>query len=208
MANPQGRDPQGRHLSRPHDFSDRRIAGGARPAALGVTPGSGLAVRPCQTRQRLAPGVTPGVAPGSDLQVCDALVVEHLPFAAKVAANFARRTGHPKEDLEQLAAIGLIKASRRYDDKRLNNSKSNFIAYARPFVNGEITHYLRDKGFLISVPGRWRELHVRGQKLIRAGICVKKIPEQLGITPIRWAEIVEACAVRVVAMNHMAEEED
>ena len=159
-----------------------------------------LAVRPCQTRQR--------VAPGSDLRVCDALVVEHLPFAAKVAANYARRTGHPKEDLEQLAAIGLIKASRRFDDKRINNSKSNFIAYARPFVNGEITHYLRDKGFLISVPGRWRELHVRGQKLIRAGTRAEKIPELLGITPTRWAEIVEACAVRVLAMNQIGEEED
>ena len=206
MTNPQGRephdrDPKGRHLPRPHDSPELFSSGRARH----VTPGSGvrttgLAVRPCQTRQR--------VAPGSDLQVCDALVVEHLPFAAKVAANFARRTGHPKEDLEQLAAIGLIKASRRYDDKRINNSKSNFIAYARPFVNGEITHYLRDKGFLITVPGRWRELHVRGQKLIRAGIRAEKIPELLGITPIRWAEIVEACAVRVVAMNQMAEEEE
>ena len=188
--------PVGRHLPRPHDSPELRVSGRARPVAPGVTPGSGLSVRPCQSQQRVAPGVTPG----SDLQVCDALVVEHLPFAAKVAANYARRTGHPKEDLEQLAAIGLIKASRRYDDKRINNSKSNFIAYARPFVNGEITHYLRDKGFLITVPGRWRELHVRGQKLIRAGTRAENIPELLGITPIRWAEIVEACAVRVVAM--------
>ncbi|TGG81117.1 MAG: hypothetical protein ERJ69_05855, partial [Aphanocapsa feldmannii 288cV] len=52
---------------------------------------------------------------GSPHAVADALVVEHLPFAAKVAANYARRTGHPREDLEQQAAIGLIKASRRYD---------------------------------------------------------------------------------------------
>ena len=200
MTNPKGHDPEGRHLPRPHDSPELPVSGRARPVAPGVTPGSGLAVRPCQSRQR--------VAPGSDLRVCDALVVEHLPFAAKVAANFARRTGHPREDLEQLAAIGLIKASRRYDDKRINNSKSNFIAYARPFVNGEITHYLRDKGFLITVPGRWRELHVRGQKLIREGTRAEKIPELLGITPIRWAEIVEACAVRVVAMNHMADEEE
>ena len=114
----------------------------------------------------------------------------HLPIAAKVAA------------------IGLIKASRRYDDKRINNSKSNFIAYARPFVNGEITNYLRDKGFLITVPGRWRELYVRGQKLIREGTRAEKIPELLGITPTRWAEIVEACAVRVVAMNQIADEEE
>jgi len=198
---PQGRDPKGRHIPRPQDSTELLTSGRARH----VAPGSGvrttgLAVRPCQTRQR--------VAPGSDLQVCDALVVEHLSFATKVAANFARRTGHPREDLEQLAAIGLIKASRRYDDKRINNSKSNFIAYARPFVNGEITHYLRDKGFLITVPGRWRELHVRGQKLIRAGKCAKKIPELLGITTERWAEIVEACAVRVVAMSQIADEDE
>jgi len=127
-------------------------------------------------------------------------VVQHLPFAAKVAANYSRRTGHPREDLEQLAAIGLIKASRRYDSKRVNRSCSNFIAYARPFVNGEITHYLRDKGFLISVPGRWRELHARGQKLLRQGLPADQVPMQLGLTPERWAEIAAACSVRVVAM--------
>lgn len=130
----------------------------------------------------------------------DALVVEHLPFAAKVAANYARRTGHPKEDLEQLAAIGLIKASRRYDIQRPGRSPNHFIAYARPFVNGEITHYLRDKGFLISVPGRWRELHARGQKLLREGTAAHEIPQWLGVSADRWAEICGACAVRVVAM--------
>ena len=34
------------------------------------------------------------------------------------------------------------------------------------------------------------------------------IPELLGITTERWAEIVEACAVRVIAMNHMADDDD
>jgi len=53
---------------------------------------------------------------------------------------------------------------------------------------------------LISVPGRWRELHARGQKLIREGTPRDLIPELLGLAAIRWAEIVEACAVRVVAM--------
>ena len=130
----------------------------------------------------------------------DALVVEHLPFAAKVAANYARRTGHPKEDLEQLAAIGLIKASRRYDIQHPGRSPNHFIAYARPFVNGEITHYLRDKGFLISVPGRWRELHARGQKLMREGVAAHEIPQRLGLSADRWTEICRACVVRVVAI--------
>jgi DNA-directed RNA polymerase specialized sigma subunit len=138
----------------------------------------------------------------------DALVVEHLPFAAKVAANYARRTGHPKEDLEQLAAIGLIKASRRYDINRPGRSPNHFIAYARPFVNGEITHYLRDKGFLISVPGRWRELHVRGQKLLREGTPANQISALLGVSVEQWSEISAACSVRVVAMGVVDQTEE
>jgi DNA-directed RNA polymerase specialized sigma subunit len=73
-------------------------------------------------------------------------------------------------------------------------------------VNGEITHYLRDKGFLISVPGRWRELHARGQKLLRQGAAPTDVAQQLGLTPRRWAEITTACSVRVVAMT--AHEQD
>ena len=139
--------------------------------------------------------------PCSPHAAADALVVEHLPFAAKVAANYARRTVHPREDLEQLAAIGLIKASRRYDRRhRPGRSPNHFIAYARPFVNGEITHYLRDKGFLISVPGRWRELHARGQKLLREGQPLAEMLGRLGISADRWREITQACSVRVVAM--------
>jgi len=135
-------------------------------------------------------------------------VVEHLPFAAKVAANYARRTGHPKEDLEQLAAIGLIKASRRYNIHHTGRSPNHFIAYARPYVNGEITHYLRDKGFLISVPGRWRELHARGQKLLRQGVPANQIPAQLGLSVERWAEIAAACSVRVVTMTLESQDSD
>ena len=156
--------------------------------------------RPQQATARVT---TSGRARGplrSPHATADALVVEHLPFAAKVAANYARRTGHPKEDLEQLAAIGLIKASRRYDIHRPGRSPNHFIAYARPFVNGEITHYLRDKGFLISVPGRWRELHVRGQRLLGEGQPLEVMLGRLGITLERWREIGQACSVRVVAM--------
>jgi DNA-directed RNA polymerase sigma subunit (sigma70/sigma32) len=156
--------------------------------------------RPQQATARVT---TSGRARGplrSPHATADALVVEHLPFAAKVAANYARRTGHPKEDLEQLAAIGLIKASRRYDIHRPGRSPNHFIAYARPFVNGEITHYLRDKGFLISVPGRWRELHVRGQRLLGEGQPLEVMLGRLDITLERWREIGQACSVRVVAM--------
>ena len=125
----------------------------------------------------------------------DALALEHMDLAEKIAGNFARRTVHPKEDLLQLAMIGLIKAARRYDP-----SRGPFRPYGRTYANGEITHFLRDNGFLLKVPPTWRELHARGQRLLGSGASVVVMTERLGIRRELWHQIVEACSVRVVAL--------
>ena len=124
----------------------------------------------------------------------DALALEHMDLAEKIAGNFARRTVHPKEDLLQLAMIGLIKAARRYDP-----SRGPFRPYGRTYANGEITHFLRDNGFLLKVPPTWREIHARGQRLLTSGVGVCEMLERIGIGREQWIQIVDACSVRVVA---------
>jgi RNA polymerase sigma factor (sigma-70 family) len=124
----------------------------------------------------------------------DALALEHMDLAEKIAGNFARRTIHPKEDLLQLAMIGLIKAARRYDP-----SRGPFRPYGRTYANGEITHFLRDHGFLLKVPPTWRELHARGQRLLTSGVGVMEMLQRLEISREQWVQIAEACSVRVVA---------
>jgi DNA-directed RNA polymerase sigma subunit (sigma70/sigma32) len=124
----------------------------------------------------------------------DALALEHMDLAEKIAGNFARRTIHPKEDLLQLAMIGLIKAARRYDP-----SRGPFRPYGRTYANGEITHFLRDNGFLLKVPPTWREIHARGQRLLTSGIGVEEMLERIRISRAQWIQIVDACSVRVVA---------
>ncbi|MCP9910712.1 RNA polymerase subunit sigma-70 [Cyanobium sp. BA20m-p-22] len=124
----------------------------------------------------------------------DSLALEHMDLAEKIAGNFARRTVHPKEDLLQLAMIGLIKAARRYDP-----SRGSFRPYGRTYANGEITHFLRDNGFLLKVPPTWRELHARGQRLLTSGVGVGEMLERLGISQEQWIRVTDACSVRVVA---------
>jgi hypothetical protein len=126
----------------------------------------------------------------------NALALQHRDIAKTVAVNISRRTGHPKEDLEQIAMLGILQAARRYSPER-----GSFRPYARTYANGEVYHYLRDKGFLIKVPASWRELHARGQKLLRLGILDAEIPERLGVSPERWGDIVSACSQRVVALD-------
>jgi DNA-directed RNA polymerase sigma subunit (sigma70/sigma32) len=143
--------------------------------------------RPLRSRPRRERPVRPHAA-------ADALALEHMDLAEKIAGNFARRTVHPKEDLLQLAMIGLIKAARRYDP-----SRGPFLPYGRTYANGEITHFLRDNGFLLKVPPTWRELHARGQRLLTSGVGVTVMLERLGISREQWIQIVDACSVRVVA---------
>lgn len=94
--------------------------------------------------------------------------------------------------------LGIIQAARRYSPER-----GSFRPYARTYANGEVYHYLYDKGFLIKVPASWRELYARGQKLLRLGTAAAEVPEQLGVNAERWLDIVVACSQRGVAMEQM-----
>jgi DNA-directed RNA polymerase specialized sigma24 family protein len=126
----------------------------------------------------------------------NALALQHRDIAQTVAGNISRRTGHPKEDLEQIAMLGILQAARRYSPER-----GSFRPYARTYANGEVYHYLRDKGFLIKVPASWRELYARGQKLLRIGMSSGELPLKLGVSEERWEEIMMACTQRVVALE-------
>jgi RNA polymerase sigma factor (sigma-70 family) len=126
----------------------------------------------------------------------NALALQHRDIAKTVAGNISRRTGHPKDDLEQIAMLGILQAARRYSPER-----GSFRPYARTYANGEVYHYLRDKGFLIKVPASWRELYARGQKLLRLGTAVAEVPGRLSVSVERWREIAIACDQRVLSCD-------
>ena len=172
----------------------RRPACCARAGQLEINWGE-PARHPHRAQARQAPRCRPQrQRPVRPHAATDALALKHMDLAEKIAGNFARRTVHPKEDLLQLAMIGLIKAARRYDP-----SRGPFRPYGRTYANGEITHFLRDNGFLLKVPPTWRELHARGQRLLTSGVGVTVMLERLGISREQWIQIVDACSVRVVA---------
>jgi hypothetical protein len=130
----------------------------------------------------------------------NALALLHRDIAATVAGNISRRTGHPKEDLEQIAMLGIIQAARRYSPER-----GSFRPYARTYANGEVYHFLRDKGFLIKVPSSWRELYARGMRMQRTGNSIDEVLVLLNITHEKWLTISCACAQRVVPMQEKSQ---
>jgi len=79
----------------------------------------------------------------------DGLVTAYRHLCRRGAKKFWR-AGLERCDLEQVAAIGLIKAARRYDELQ----GTPFEAYAWLFVVGELMHYVRDHERAIRLPRR------------------------------------------------------
>jgi RNA polymerase sigma-B factor len=85
----------------------------------------------------------------------DELVTGHLPLAEHIAQRFSGR-GVARDDLVQVATVGLINAVDRFDPER----GSDFLSFAVPTVMGEVRRHFRDSGWLIRVPRRLKELHL------------------------------------------------
>ncbi|MBK1784326.1 SigB/SigF/SigG family RNA polymerase sigma factor [Prauserella cavernicola] len=124
----------------------------------------------------------------------DELVTGHLPLAEHIAQRFSGR-GVAKEDLVQVARVGLINAVDRFDPSR----GSDFLSFAVPTVMGEVRRHFRDTGWVIRVPRRLKELHLSinnastqlSQRLGRAP-TPREIAEHLGLSADEVMEGLEA----------------
>jgi RNA polymerase sigma-B factor len=86
----------------------------------------------------------------------DDVVARYRYLYVRAARRFAR-PGLDRADLEQVAAIGLIKAADRFDPA----SRTPFEAYAWLLMIGELMHYVRDSERLVRAPRRLRDLDRR-----------------------------------------------
>ena len=83
----------------------------------------------------------------------DGVIAEYMWYARYVAGRFRQR-GESREDLEQVAFVGLVKAVDNYDMA----FDTAFLTYATPVISGEIKRHFRDGTWDVHVPRRMQEL--------------------------------------------------
>jgi RNA polymerase sigma-B factor len=112
----------------------------ARPALTAETPDEDLfrALRDADPAQREA--------------IADLLVRRHSGLVRWLASRYANRAVEADE-LQQVGFVGLVLAIQRFDPDR----GSDFTAFAKPTVQGEIRRYFRDKRRWIRLPRRLQE---------------------------------------------------
>jgi RNA polymerase sigma-B factor len=120
------------------------------------------------------------------------LVLQYWYLCARAGRKF-RRPGVDRADLEQIAAIGLIKACDRYDAAL----QTPFEAFAWLFIVGELMHYVRDHERIVRAPRRVRELERR---------CLAmhdRLTSELGREPTR-EEMAQGLGVTLQQVDEVA----
>lgn len=137
----------------------------------------------------------------------DAYIVTHHYLCARAARKFVRE-GVERADLEQIAAIGLIKAADRYEPEQ----GTPFEAYAWVLILGELMHYVRDSERMVRVPRRIRQLERRWSLAERELLTLLgrepkcgDVARFIGATPEEEAEVngyrETRCVVSVEALR-------
>jgi len=156
-----------------------RAAHPARPAsgtpvtsAVSIAPVSRPAAPPAPAPARRAHPDAPDTRTGFRLlvtlpdgpqreRVRDEVLRAWLPMAYRIAGSF-RDKGESLEDLRQVAALGLVKAIRRFDPAR-----GPFEPFAIPTIRGELRRHFRDRMWDVRVPRRVQDLR---NKVRAAGV--------------------------------------
>ncbi|WUI25201.1 RNA polymerase sigma factor SigF [Mycobacterium sp. NBC_00419] len=102
----------------------------------------------------------------------DKIVQRCLPLADHIARRFDGR-GEPRDDLVQVARVGLVNAVIRFDFE----TGSDFVSFAVPTIMGEVRRHFRDNSWSVKVPRRLKELH------LRLGAATSELSQRLGRAP-------------------------
>jgi len=91
-----------------------------------------------------------------DGATAEALILLNLGLADGIAGRYLGR-GIDRDDLVQVARLGLVKAVRRFRP----GLGQSFAGFAAPTISGEIKRHFRDTGWMVRPPRRLQELGVR-----------------------------------------------
>lgn len=138
----------------------------------------------------------PGSPPRTELS--ERLIIENQGLARKAANKWSRLCGRPYDDFIGPALEGLVNGCRRYDPERINPGTGRPYAISTcvcQYIEGQIKHHIRDHGYDIKMPSKWREHYPKVRRLLAEGLTLAQIVGD--IPAFTEAEITEMMGAMV-----------
>jgi RNA polymerase sigma-B factor len=141
----------------------------------------------------------------------DRLVQRYLRLAESLARRYAR-SSEPRDDLDQVAYLGLVQAVDRFDPHR----GVAFSSFAVPTILGELKRHFRDRTWAVRVPREVRDAVVTVERAndplaseLGRSPSAAELAEATGLTVERVIEAREAAlAYRTESIDRPAASED
>lgn len=144
-------------------------------------------------------------------ETLERLVEGYLPLSRAIARKFAGR-GVELDDLEQVAAMALMKAIQRFEPDR----GLKFSTFAMPTIAGEVRNYLRDKGSMLRMSRDSRSLLYRLQRVrdeltqqLQREPSIRELARAMDLTDDELLALLDArSASEVVSIDSMVTDEE
>lgn len=129
-----------------------------------------------------------------DKRAREKLAAEYDPLARRLASRYRGR-GEPRDDLEQVARLALLKAIDRFDTE----FGVQFSTFATRTIMGELKRHLRDKTWSIRVPRSLQELWLEASRTaedlthrLHRSPTVDEIAREIGVSREDVLEALDA----------------
>jgi hypothetical protein len=134
------------------------------------------------------------------------LIEENQGLANAAAVKWSRRCSRPFEDFIGPALEGLINGCRRYDPTRINPSTGRPYAVSScvcPFIEGSIKHHIRDHGYEVKLPSKWREHFPKVRRLLAEKQSIAQI---IAVLPMFTEDEIHEMMGNMVGTVELADE--
>lgn len=121
-------------------------------------PGPNPPVTQSNRNQELAAALRSVQCPREKAELANQLAEDNIRVADSIASRYVSR-GIARDDLQQVARLALVRASRAFCPER----EQDFLAYAVPCIRGELRRHFRDAGWMVRPPRRVQEAQYRIQ---------------------------------------------
>lgn len=146
-----------------------------------------------------------------DPELCRQLVEAHQHLAAALGRRMSRRFSE-RDDVTQVAMIGLLKAINRFDPSR----GVGFTTFAWRTIEGEVKRHFRDSSWSVHVPRSLQERSMAVSQVVEsltqelgASPSVSQVADRLALTDDEVIEVFELQrAVRSVSLEASEDDEE